>query len=104
MFAVRNSYHRNGNVTRGVCSPRVRRASRADKYKSRGRRTSPAPNLDAPADNEALTVASRIASMADRELRQRFHELVDKGLGPGLSVLERFELERIEARLDAEDR
>ncbi|SPF47112.1 hypothetical protein SBA4_3630032 [Candidatus Sulfopaludibacter sp. SbA4] len=42
--------------------------------------------------------------MADREVRQRYHELVDKDLGSGLTVLERFELERIEVRLDAEDR
>lgn len=64
----------------------------------------PAPNRGAPADNEALTVASRIASMADRDVRQRYHELVDKGLESGLTVLERFEMERIEARLDAEER
>jgi Arc/MetJ-type ribon-helix-helix transcriptional regulator len=55
-------------------------------------------------DTEALTVASRIASMADREVRQRYHELVDKRLESELTVLERFELERIVARLDAEDR
>ena len=42
--------------------------------------------------------------MADREVRQRYHELVDKRLGSELTVLERFELERIETRLDAEDR
>lgn len=41
--------------------------------------------------------------MADREVRQRYHELVDKRIGSELTVLERFELERIEARLDAED-
>jgi hypothetical protein len=48
--------------------------------------------------------ASRIASMADREVRQRYHELVDKGLESQLATTERFELERIETRLDAEDR
>ena len=42
--------------------------------------------------------------MADREVRQRYHELVDKRLVSKLTVLERFELERIETRLDAEDR
>ena len=41
--------------------------------------------------------------MADREVRQRYHELVDKRLVSELTVLERFELERIETRLDAED-
>lgn len=62
-----------------------------------------------PADRDAniaavLSVASRIASMADRDVRQRYHDLVDKGMGGELSALERFELERIEIRLDAEDR
>lgn len=33
---------------------------------------------------------------------QRYHELVDKRPGSELTVLERFEMERIEARLDAE--
>jgi hypothetical protein len=42
--------------------------------------------------------------MADREVRQRYHELVDKRLQSGLSELERFELVQIEARLDANDR
>lgn len=42
--------------------------------------------------------------MADRAVRHRYHELVDQRLGSELTVLERFELERIEARLDAEDR
>jgi hypothetical protein len=42
--------------------------------------------------------------MADREVRKRYHELVDQRLESELTVLERFELERIEARLDAEDR
>jgi hypothetical protein len=55
-------------------------------------------------NNEALVTACRIASMPDREIRQRYHELVDKGLDGALTALERFELERIETRLDAEDR
>jgi len=42
--------------------------------------------------------------MADRDVRQRYHDLVDKGLENELTALERFELERIETRLDAEDR
>jgi hypothetical protein len=49
-------------------------------------------------------VASRISWLPDREVRQRYHELVDKRLGSELTILERFELERIETRLDAEDR
>jgi len=42
--------------------------------------------------------------MADRDVRQRYHELADQKLAGPLTVLERFELERIEARLDAEDK
>ncbi len=42
--------------------------------------------------------------MADGEVRQRYHDLVDKSLGGELTALERFELERIEVRLDAEDK
>lgn len=40
--------------------------------------------------------------MSDRQVREKYHELVDKR--PDLNALERFELGRIEARLDAEDR
>jgi hypothetical protein len=42
--------------------------------------------------------------MADREIRERYHQLADERLDRDLTALERFELERIEARLDAEDR
>ena len=51
---------------------------------------------------KVLALASHIASMSDRQVRERYHELVDKR--PGLNALGRFELERIETRLDAEDR
>jgi hypothetical protein len=47
-------------------------------------------------------LASLIANMSDQQVRERYHELVDKR--PDLNALERFELERIELRLDAEDR
>ena len=40
--------------------------------------------------------------MSDHEVRDRYHDLVDKR--PDLNAPERLELERIEARLDAEDR
>jgi hypothetical protein len=53
---------------------------------------------------EILSVASRVASMPDREAIQRYHNLIDKGLLAPLSLSERFELERIEARLDAGQR
>jgi hypothetical protein len=42
--------------------------------------------------------------MADREVRERYHQIVDERQDRHLTALERFELERIEARLDAEDR
>lgn len=52
---------------------------------------------------EVLELASRIAELPDREVRQRYHELVDARFVRDLTTLERFELERIVARLDAED-
>jgi len=42
--------------------------------------------------------------MPDREAMQRYHSLIDKKLLASLTPAERFELERIEARLDAADR
>lgn len=52
--------------------------------------------------SNASARASLVESMSDLHLRERYHELVDKR--PDLNALERFELERIELRLDAEDR
>ena len=66
-------------------------------------RRAPHASLD-PEPTEALKVAFRVASMPDREARDRYHELVDKSIDQRLSTLESFELERIETRLDAEDR
>ena len=42
--------------------------------------------------------------MPDREAMQRCHSLVDKNLAAALTPAERFELERIETRLDSADR
>lgn len=98
---VEGSYHRDRYGTRRDYSSRVVVTGR---YTLTSRRSTATANLDTAADNEAQAVASRIASMADREVRQLYHELVDKRLESELTVLERFELERIEARLDAEDR
>jgi hypothetical protein len=53
---------------------------------------------------EVLTMASSIASMTAEEVNERYHCLVDEGLRRELTPLERFELERIETRLDIEDR
>jgi hypothetical protein len=52
---------------------------------------------------EETAATSRIACMADREVRDRFHQLVDKNLESPLSALERVELDQIQVRLDAED-
>ena len=55
-------------------------------------------------ENEDLVaVLDRVATMSDQQVRERYHQLLDRGRG-NLSPLDRFELERIEARLDAEDR
>jgi len=40
--------------------------------------------------------------MNGQEVRDRYHKLIDKR--PGLEALERFELDEIAGRLDAEDR
>ncbi len=64
----------------------------------------PVSNANASNIRDILSVASRVASMPDREAIQRYHNLIDKSLVMSLSPTERFELERIEARLDAGDR
>jgi len=51
-----------------------------------------------------LAAASKVASMPDREAAQRYHDLIDQQLEASLTAAERFELERIEARLDGRDR
>jgi hypothetical protein len=52
----------------------------------------------------ACALASKIESMEDCDIRQRYHELVDKRMGGPLTAVERFELACIEIRLDAADR
>lgn len=52
---------------------------------------------------DLVAVLNRVATMSDQQVRERYHQLLDRGRG-NLSPLDRFELERIEARLDAEDR
>ena len=64
----------------------------------------PVPAVIASNVREILSVASRVASMPDREAIQRYHSLIDKQLDASLTPVERFELERIEIRLDANDR
>jgi hypothetical protein len=52
-------------------------------------------------NNKAVEIASRIEAMPIGQVRELYHELVDKK--PILSSTERFEFERVRARLDAED-
>jgi hypothetical protein len=52
-------------------------------------------------NNKAVEIASRIEAMPIDQVRELYHELVDKR--PNLSSGERFEFERVKARLDAED-
>ena len=100
---VKDSYRREGYGTRRDYPSRAD-LSWSDRHTSIRRRSTATADRDTAVDNEAQAVASKIASMADRDVRQRYHELVDKRLGSELTALERFELEWIEARLDAEDR
>jgi len=50
---------------------------------------------------DVVEVASSVETMSADRVLERYHELADKA--PNLSLLERFELERIKARLDADD-
>jgi hypothetical protein len=84
------------------CSHWTGRTESDSKSKSRRRAASSAA-FDSNV-NEVLAVASSIASMADRDVRDRYHSLVDISFERRLTPMERFELERIDARLDAEDR
>jgi len=51
--------------------------------------------------NQAVQIASAIEAMPVGQVRELYHELVDKR--PNLSSTERFKFERVKARLDAED-
>lgn len=59
------------------------------------------PSAMASNVRDILSVASRVAAMPDRDALERYHALTDKRLGDSLTPTERFELERIETRLDA---
>ena len=87
------------------CRNRVLRSTHAAREPIKTSRFSKDPDMHAeigPEVQKVIALASRVASMGDHQIRERYHELVDKH--PTLNALERFELERIEARLDAEDR
>jgi len=93
---VRNCYRRPGHL--------ARRDTQwvASRGKYAAERRAPVTAIETSPD--VRDVLSKIASMADREVRERYHQLVDERLDRDLTALERFELERIEGRLDAEDR
>jgi hypothetical protein len=54
--------------------------------------------------NDAQAIVDLVKALAPDQLGERYHELVDKRLLGTLDFTEFFELERIEARLDTEDR
>jgi hypothetical protein len=61
----------------------------------------PAASVNDIGNNRAVEIASQIEAMPIGEVRELYHELVDKK--PNLSSTERFEFERVKVRLDAED-
>lgn len=56
---------------------------------------------DNSGNNIAAEIASRVETMPVERVRERYHDLIDKR--PNLTSTERFELERVKSRLDAED-
>ena len=53
---------------------------------------------------DAKTIEVRVQASSEDQLLARYHDLVDLGLERSLKFTERFELERIEARLDYQDK
>ena len=54
--------------------------------------------------HDAQTIVDEVKALEPDQLHNRYHELVDKRLLAELDFTELFELERIDARLDAEDK
>ncbi len=54
-------------------------------------------------NKDARAIETRVQALSTDELLVRYHELVDKRLEGQLPYTEYFEIERIEAHLDAED-
>lgn len=109
---TRNLRTRDRDLAGRTCSPyNLARTGRAGHgfivfYKKRGAlergtkdRSSPPPKV--ARNNRALEIASQIEAMSVEQVRELYHDLIDKS--PDLSASERFKLERIRARLDAED-
>jgi len=53
--------------------------------------------------NDAEVIGCIVRSLSADQLLERYHELVDQRLDGGIGFRESFELDRIEARLNAED-
>ena len=53
--------------------------------------------------NDAEGIGCIVRSLSADQLLERYHELVDQRLDGGIGFRESFELDRIEARLNAED-
>jgi hypothetical protein len=53
--------------------------------------------------NEAEVIDCKVRCLCGDQLLERYHELVNQRLGGDIHFRESFELDRIEARLNAED-
>lgn len=94
-------YRRGARFSRShACGPQRRRFGSLPPDEAR---QTPIPAAVAANIREVLAAASKVASMPDRDAAQRYHDLIDQQLLAPLTAAERFELERIEARLDARD-
>jgi hypothetical protein len=65
----------------------------------------PSTRIEAPRagpNEDAQAIEDRVRTFSENELLVRYHDLVDQRFERPLEYTERFELERIEARLDFE--
>jgi hypothetical protein len=77
-------------------------APRTGRAKGAGSRRH-APRVGLILDHEVGAIENAVQAFSTNELLQRYHELIDRRLAGGLQVMESFELDRIESRLNAED-
>ena len=79
----------------------------ADRFRlsksSRTFRTNLAEVVSEARDSDATHIDANVRNMDENEVLDRYHELIDKRLTDELNYRESFELDRIEARLNAED-
>lgn len=76
-----------------------------DRHSSRGRLIDvgkPTAEVEPRLSDEAKAIEDRVQAFSQNELHARYHDLVDQRFERSLEYTERFELERIEARLDFE--